>query len=321
MVMTTTCPRCGGAEGAHFAGCVLQNLLQRWLGPEYPLWPPAAAVETADWDARDNVADLRLQIQAIRKDLDAAMEVITHPAPEPASKDPLSDESALSTFEGEFVDSEVLEPDASPPVVPAGPVSRSEHTKRINDDIRERARPTVERVIAEQMVEDPKGWVNGQDVYEAARKIDPDITQRAVGMILTESHEKQQRPIADGSKPAHYRGLAWKPEPTVKEQMEKRRQAEIAANLTSPPPKPKAKERYRYDGPRPGQEISAEYRGLLEPLWEIPGWSYAPSNPNGGGKPRVTTPAGTSYVIPNTPSDFRAIKNTRAALRRLGAPL
>jgi hypothetical protein len=58
---------------------------------------------------------------------------------------------------------------------------------------------------------------------------------------------------------------------------------------------------------------------LLDRLVEEPGWNYVYKA--GSGHYRVTGPNGALYFASSTPSDYRTLQNTRAALRRLGAPL
>lgn len=73
-------------------------------------------------------------------------------------------------------------------------------------------------------------------------------------------------------------------------------------------------------GDRPGRELYQEYRELIAPLLRQ-GWRYAKNGPNGKGKPRITSPEGRTFTLPNTPSDWRGLKNTRKELRSLGAAL
>lgn len=329
----SVCPRCRGMGGAHYAGCLLQNLIERWLGPDYPLSGPSPVAQTQlEYDEIEQHVEratqpLIDQIAAMRAELDAALEAITRPDPTPSGW-----EEALAAAAAEKVDEPEPEPEPAEQPADGEPTTRSEEDRRkaasdrfkkYDAELRDRALPIVRRVIEERTVPDPDGWLPGYEFAAVVKQYNPDINHRAVGIALGElGYAKRQIRQSNGVAPLHYRGLKWKPEgqePPLEEQMEKRRQAETAAKAEDP--KPERKERYRYSGQRPGQEISAEYRRMLEPLWSIPGWSYAPHNANGGGKPRVTSPAGTSYVIPNTPSDVRAVKNTRAALRRLGAPL
>lgn len=181
--------------------------------------------------------------------------------------------------------------------------------------------------VAHQYEPDPDGWVAVPDLLAAAQQIDAGFSPRLVGMGMSALGytEKRQFRVDSGGAPVHYRGLKPKAEPSLEEQMEQRRAAEAAAqaalNGNGNGKKPAAKERYRYDGPRPGGEIPKEYREMLEPLWETPGWAYAPRNENGGGKPRVIAPNGAKYNLANTPSDHRSILNAKSALRRLGAPI
>jgi hypothetical protein len=73
---------------------------------------------------------------------------------------------------------------------------------------------------------------------------------------------------------------------------------------------------------KPGKELPAEIRDLaLEVLTLHPGWQYRRTNAGRRGKPRLIAPDGKRIILPNTPSDHRAVLNTRAQLRRAGATI
>lgn len=338
------CPRCGGQDGAHYVACTLQNAIQRWLGPDYPLFPPdtASAAEALQITALTSQvgvmkADLEETVQAVllamrqneemRRDLDAAIDAITKPQPPPQDDTDLTaDDIGEMLDRGEPVEVNA-QPNGRPKGQPPDVMARAREVARNQADAqRERAEPIIRRVLELTTDHDKDGWIPGPELYEAVKAADPTVTPRVFGMVMTRiGHGKKQMKVPDGSMPVHYRGYRWKEvtprkEPSLSEQMEQRRAAEEAAKAEMPP-QPEPKERYRYDGPRPGKEIPPEYKELLEPLWEEPGWSYAPRNENGGGKPRVRNPEGTQYVLSNTPSDVRGIRNVRAALRRLGAKI
>lgn len=76
-----------------------------------------------------------------------------------------------------------------------------------------------------------------------------------------------------------------------------------------------------YDGDLPGRELkSTEYRKLVTKIIDAnPGWVYRRNNGNRSGKPRLISPGGRAFTLPNTPSDHRGLLNTRTELRRLGA--
>lgn len=385
------CPRCGGADGAHYTACVFANIFQRIVGPEYPLFGPTQTpgLDPEVLAALSSIAPLREQLAAMRRDLDAAIDAITRPTPptligggdsippqhreehqapidteQDAEPPPAETDTDWSTFVRQlrkqrgWTQLELSqELGCTHPLVgfwergkyKPGPTYQAKlrdlqaglTTKRRLDNMRvandakaDKAATTLRQAIENDMQPAPDKWMPSTTLLESAQKIDPNMTMRHVGMamrVLGFTEKRQIRIDEERGAPVHYRGLAPKedtptpaPEPererSLEEQMAERRAAETAAKAELPQPTP-VKERYRYDGPRPGGELYQEYRDLLEPLWSVPGWSYAPNNPNGGGKPRVTNPEGTQYVLPNTPSDVRAIKNTRAALRRLGAPI
>lgn len=345
MTPQKTCPRCGGQAGAHYAACVFTNLIQRWLGPEYPLHPPQ--------DTGREHTELRNEIRGIldpllvanteevigavgraiaeytaplRKDLDALMDTVTHPSEAPKPDVVIEREKSGAPPAPEPPREE--QPATAPPPRKGATtevMSRAREAARAQMKAdRDRYAPVIKKIVDEQTEPHPDGWVAARDVLTAAQQIDPSVTIRHVGMVLTElGYKKRQLRLENGTAPMHYQGIRWKvtTEPPIDQQMEQRRAAEAAAHAELAQANPAPKQRYRYDGPRPGKEIPPDYKELLEPLWSIPGWSYAPRNENGGGKPRVRNPEGTQYVLANTPSDVRGIRNVRAALRRLGAPL
>lgn len=57
---------------------------------------------------------------------------------------------------------------------------------------------------------------------------------------------------------------------------------------------------------------------MLRQVAALPGWSVKLTR---GGHIRVTSPAGAPVFIAKTPSDPRDYRNSRALLRRAGAPL
>lgn len=85
----------------------------------------------------------------------------------------------------------------------------------------------------------------------------------------------------------------------------------------------RARARDTYDGPYPGMELKhKEMREAVRALLRSgKGWSYARCNGNGSGKPRLISPDGRTFTLPNTPSDNRALKNTLATLRRAQAQM
>lgn len=376
------CPKCGGEAGAHYAACVFTNMLQRWLGDDYPLFGPAEpGIQMMDVEvfarnaAETATLGLREQMAKMQADLDAAMEAITRPHPSPPaghefaevieedrpgihwptyvkgireqygwSQERLAKEIGCARSLVGFWEQGMYKPGPKnarilheiKSAAPDGPppsrrTPAMEGMLKANAAEGSQAADVVKQILAERTEPDPDGWIPARDLLTLARIIDPELTPRLVGLGLSTLGytEKKQLPVADGSRPMHYRGLKWKdrktteapaPEPPLEEQMAQRRAAEAEAQAALPKPA-KQEEKYRYDGPRPGGELYPEFRELIEPLFSVPGWSYAPTNANGGGKPRVITPEGTMYVLPNTPSDWRAVRNARAALRRLGAPL
>lgn len=367
----TRCPRCGGADGAHYVACVLQNAIQRWLGADYPLYGPAAEPDeerlrtiersidaVAEFASEADLGErIAIEVAAqfgpfreqlidavggaiaeytgpIRHDLDALTDAITRPQSDQYMgrvHEPTNAPKPDAVVERE----QSGEPPTPEPPPNDRPANRQGRSAEAMQAVRaksveaatNRGLPVMKQVIEQLTRPDPDGWIPGPDLLAAAQEIDPTISAREAGMALTRlGYPKQQRPWGGVGKPAHYRGLAWKdndpwkPERPLDEQMEQRRAAEAAAKAEMPP-EPPPKERYRYTGPKPGPELTPELRKLIEPLWEVPGWSYAPRNPNGGGKPRVISPDGTGYILPNTPSDVKGIRNTRAALRRMGAEI
>jgi hypothetical protein len=328
------CPRCGGRDGAHYVACVLQNAIQRWLGDDYPLYPPSLdrAVEDSQWAEIEQLqgqvgkmqTDLEETVQAVvlamgqtedlRKDLDSALDAITKPvraetSPPQAAARENREETTTPT-----------EPEKR---MPAGAAAM----QRANATVGAEAAGVIQRVIEDATAPDPNGWFPAPELLRLATALDPTITARKVGMAMNHLGYKEKRqfeyPSGSGVRPMHYRGMTWKgepaSEPSLELQMVQRRAAEKAAKEKIP--EVVVGEKYRYTGEKPGPEIPPEYQRMLEPLWSIPGWSYARRNPNGGGKPRVTAPSGAKYVLSNTPSDVRGIRNAKAALRRLGAPI
>lgn len=74
---TPTCPSCGGLHGAHYLGCYIGKVLQRWLGPAYPLWGTEfLALQTALKSPAEQAAAL---------DDDVIAEVLRQAAPAPVS--------------------------------------------------------------------------------------------------------------------------------------------------------------------------------------------------------------------------------------------
>lgn len=368
MTTQTKCPRCGGQDGAHYAACLLQNVVQRWLGPEYPLFPPPRPTVVATHAHTEAIEDLRRRITGlardmdglrqevveavtpliaeVRRDVDHLTDAVTRPFPTLPQSEDWTPEKA-----GQFEDAvtagleaavnvpkpeKVIEaensgkPPAPAPEPPHLPEARQKATALVEQNAREVAKILV-GLLEDHTVTDPDGWVAAPELLRLVQAIRPETIAREAGiaMRILGYTEKKQLPMArplpgDGARPMHYRGLRWKgntiaeppSEPPLDEQMAQRRAAEEAAKKQLP--KTEYAEPYRYEGPKPGKELTPELRALLEPLWTQPGWSYAPRNPNGGGKPRVISPEGTQYILPNTPSDVRGIRNTRAALRRLG---
>lgn len=354
----TKCPRCGGADGAHYTECVVGRLFERLLGDGYPWKAPITPVASTEklevklsqaWEERDalqqTVETLRDQRDRLEKELHEALEAATNPQlaiPEPAAPKP------AAVIERE----QSGEPPAPEPApVPAEiarlkevAVQRKGRTKGGNQPpvkpvVVQTAEATARYVEAHLVADtgtrkDEKGseWpayvtspelVAGYEKWAKANNepVNPGAV-RALGQAAgKKSLIKKQGPRHGDSKPTVY--LYCKlldTDPPLEEQMAKRRAAEKAAGETLGEDRETPKTRYRYTGPRPGNEIPKDYRDLLEPLWEIPGWAYAPRNNNGGGKPRLTSPDGTGYSLANTPSDRRAILNVKAQLRRLGAP-
>lgn len=156
----------------------------------------------------------------------------------------------------------------------------------------------------------------------------------------------ERTPGSGGRNPAAYVGLRLEPPPLSKAEQARLQTEEIrrlagkspnngwvqpAKQGYSPtdawtPPveeaKPKTRASKALAGEKPGKELPQEYRELIEPLLRQPGWTYSRTGGSRRGKPRITNPAGLSFTLPNTPSDWRGVLNTRASLRnRLGADL
>lgn len=127
----------------------------------------------------------------------------------------------------------------------------------------------------------------------------------------------------DAPKPTLYIGLVLKT-PTVAEAeaaeaAESEGPAPVPTEWTRSPSEDKHKGETTYAGQYPGREIPREFRDLIIPvLKRDTGWRYFKANGNGAGKPRLVSPSGAVHTLPNTPSDWRALKNMKGTLRQAG---
>lgn len=380
------CPRCGGADGAHYTECVVGRLFERLLGDGYPWKAPIAPVTSIDQVSdeliseigqkysagaidharalQERITKLQTERDQLQAELDEALEHVTRPDPpdHPQRGDVISEAQQLiddtdgetAASIGEALDTGTPVDTPTPPVTEPAPTKVGRGHQYPIDSPQSRTKPETVRteaatakyvaahlVPAEGSRKDEKGfswpaYVTAPELlagYERWAQANDEPINRGVTRFLGAAAsrlapKKKQGPRHGNSKPISYFGVklldASTPEstePPLEEQMAQRRTAEAAAQEKLGEPAETTKERYRYTGPRPGQEIPKDYREMLEPLWETPGWGYAPRNSNGGGKPRIILPTGAGYTLANTPSDRRGVLNMRAQLRRLGAPI
>lgn len=75
MTVSSTCTRCTGEGGAHFAFCFLAQAWERFMGPGYPFMPPVA-------DSSAEIAELREQLEIATRSIDAVTVEVTAMAEE-----------------------------------------------------------------------------------------------------------------------------------------------------------------------------------------------------------------------------------------------
>lgn len=339
-----TCIKCGGKDGAHYLGCVLEKLFERLLGPGYPMFGSGV----------HDPADVARQF-----DLDVD-------EPEPLPPPPPVD---APMWERRHAGRPWSEQPIEPPVV-SGKTSIEDRRVWAKLFIEERViRDVAGHVLTPSLLDTYNAWAKdndgpisgGRGPASVMRFLSEEGFRRGVrngrpgfiGMRLRAAGERAHKaPVAEPEQEAdptaeirRLMGAARpaqrppEPEPPVFQVAEDHPQVrtnngwhkrytaeELAAveveDVDLPAPTPAAKRTYRYDGPRPGREIPKEYRELVKPLLDTPGWRYAPHNGNGRGKPRIYNPDGQSLCLPNTPSDVKGLMATKTMLRTsLGAAL
>lgn len=297
------CGRCGGADGAHYAGCLLQRLLEV-LGADYPLIGPSspASMATASPAA---IEPATVNVEDVTPDAPASAPAPL-PAPEPTPQEPPADAVGAPV----------------PPAVPAQKPALTEQAAAIDMFLEEHLRPG-DRVTAAQVAAAYDDWRPHLDA-PPARAMQIGMRMRARGIKSRQVHSRFEADrLGVPAKATVYEGVCLvgpapeepppppKPVP-VEEPRPEVREPRVVTVLHGD-------DAYLADTDRPGPELPKDYRELVAKALEKPGWRYRRSNPRGTGKPRLYPPMGRPFTLPNTPSDHRGLANTRAALRRLGA--
>lgn len=203
-------------------------------------------------------------------------------------------------------------------------------------------RAATELFVSEFIVPaEPRDYVTSPQLADAYRAWRPTIDApeanpmrevRALGVAMRglgyRGRQDHRISGADGkSRPQCYFGVQLKPSEPARSEPEPEAKAETPADYTTRIREIAQKARHASavvidKGDRPGRELVDDtIREYARVLVKEQGWTYYKNNANSGGKPRIINPEGKSLTLPNTPSDFRASKNTRAQLRRMGANL
>lgn len=306
------CARCGAPAGAHQPWCYVAGLVSKALGLDAP-----GALEQAMAPLLSALSGTIAQ--AVAEAVAAAL-----PAPTPAAVEPPPAPEAPPVF---------VEPPA-----PAEPAQRRLGRSPNKD-------AAADLFISEHVVADPTAppltVPQLLAAYEAWRPtIDaPPIGAGTMGQAMgragyTNRRQARRTDLApDGqrydarSKPMLYFSTALRAAPAEESAPEAAPEevptdgdgdhlADVSwlADRTRRP-----RERPTYAGKWPGREIPADFRlKIVVPMLQLgTGWSYEPTNANGKGKPRLISPRGRPITLPNTPSDFRAVQNTAATVKRI----
>lgn len=243
-------------------------------------------------------------------------EVEPAPAPEVVEPEP----EVVEPADDEYPTSQDLE-NGRPPVVEK-PASRTgkvppAEVDRIVEWLAEAVEPAVgEHVFSHQLV-DRYNEVREKPLHAVA-------AGRFLGAVLTElGYRKADRdyldPARGRTKRVAYLDLRLRPADKADDDAEG---APPPAWLVERhPSEDKHLDKATYEGKWPGAEIPSDFRNkVIVPVLKAgKGWRYYPCNPNGRGKPRLVSPDGETFTLPNTPSDWRGLRNTAASLKRLGA--
>lgn len=308
------CARCAGPAGAHQPWCVIGSLVERFLAPPAPTLDIAAVTEmvraAAREAAREAVTEL-LQGMERRPDLRAVPEPPDEPEPvAPAAR-------SLEAQLGETVAQR----------------ARQAHGGQREHERAEKA-AAADLFVSEKVTAGGKGaFVSSPELmaaYEAWRPTieAPALTPRDLGMAMTRAGHTNRRQARAGDPgfgygtplPNLYFGIALKAaEPAAPAEPEVL--PEWMTSASADKRKVSDADRIPYDGPYPGREVPAEFRNkIIMPILKSgKGWTYAKGNANGAGKPRLISPDGRVYSLPNTPSDWRGLRNTMATFRKAGA--
>lgn len=349
------CARCA-TDAAREAWHLLQQVVDRLL----PAAPPAAVpTPVLDHDALTALVTQAASQAAREAAREAIAELLGNRPdlrPVPASYPPVSDIEVVGVPQGPWdylpgggmvqypggavgpAPEPVTEPQAELEVQLTSTVAR----------IRDRRNPAVAEAdaaadlwISEHVTTDGAGdrdWVSAPDLlaaYDAWRPtLDaPAISKMTMGHAMRRAGHTNRRQASRtdapqfrvGPKPMLYFGIrlrtaALAPAP-VEDDAPK--EPEPAPAWMSSPSERKREDTDGYAGQWPGREIPADFRNsIVVPILRSgKGWEYRRNNGNSKGKPRLISPEGRTFVLPNTPSDWRALKNTAASLRKLGAVL
>lgn len=285
---TTTCARCAGNDGAHHPWCLLQSFLERLVAPP----APAVTAEQVATIARQTARELVLEL----------VPALPLPVPSPPAEVPARIE----------------------PTVPA-PRRRVASDKECAADL----------FLADRVQRDAGGRVTVPELlaaYDAWRPVigAPPAGARTIGTAMSRAgytdKEVVRKPDAHrygGIRPTIYLGVRLRqdfpeaPAPEVEEAGPRcycDDEGVHCAQHARPEVRPD-----RYTGPRAGGEVSREYRVAINAWlaeWGPRGFSYAKHNVNRQGKPRILGPAGGAFILANTPSDVRGLRNTMSDLGR-----
>lgn len=336
MATSDNCSRCAGPDGAHQPWCLLQQVIERFLTPPRMVTAPAErtmltvgeATALAREAAREAVAEaaahwLTLDQQAA---MDVALDAGREAEVKPVKVEPVVVEPVVvqPTGEAEAMAEYATEASAREPE----PQKRT----RVSPATQEKE-AAADLFVAEYVYfHDRTAVLPAPAVmaaYEAWRPhIDaPAISAIQLGAAMRRAGHTDRRQAAardgypaSGPRPMLYFGLALREVPATTPPVE----------ATPPPPPVLADRRAQredaapaYEGAWPGREIPADFRNkIVVPILRSgKGWEYRKGNANGRGKPRLISPEGRTFTLPNTPSDWRALKNSTSELRKLGAAI
>lgn len=316
----TPCARCAAPDGAHQPWCLLQAVIDRFLLPPAPPLTADQIADIAARAARDAAQTVLHELLGPERHLTPVPEVQAAPEPTPEPEP---------------------EPQPAPEVASTEPAADvlaaqlSETVRRHGGDHPKVSKLTLEReaaaelFVAEGLVKhDPNHHVSVPDLqaaYEAWRPLvgAPALPSNYLGAALRKAGYKKRQAYAGeaggryGSmKPMLWFGVAIKPLPEPAAEPP-------PAWMSSDSETKRADSANGYIGQWPGREIPNDFRNkIVVPILRAgKGWVYKKANSNGAGKPRLISPEGQVFTLPNTPSDWRALKNTTASLRKLGAAL